>query len=307
MTGRSNSVIHSIYEYALSLGCDAAENVPLKDYVTFRTGGPCDCLVTPKSEEALSLLLKKVAEYGVTPTFLGCGSNVLVPDEGVRGLVLRTAGGLCELKLNDEETIFCGAGVKLSALCSFALENSLSGAEFAFGIPGSCGGAAYMNAGAYGGSMSDIITRVYHLDKTGQKGSLSVNEIGYGYRSSAYVKNGCIITGIDVHLKRGDKEEIRRQMENLLSCRKEKQPLEYPSAGSTFKRPEGHFAGALIEKSGLKGKTIGGAAVSEKHAGFIINKKNATSADILELIRFVQQTVLQKTGVLLEPEVRILK
>ena len=190
-------------------------------------------------------------------------------------------------------------------LCRFALQNSLSGLEFAFGIPGSCGGAAFMNAGAYGGEMKDVLFKCDHIDENGERGSLSGDELNLSYRHSAYSENGCTITGLYLKLKKGNPDEIKAKMDDFLQRRKDKQPLEYPSAGSTFKRPEGYFAGALIEECGLKGKQVGGAQVSEKHAGFIINKGGATCTDILELCKICSETVYKQKGVKLEMEIRV--
>ncbi len=288
-------------------GCTVSENASLKDITTFKTGGTCPLLITPKTEDGLSAVVKAINKENVPFIVLGNGSNVLAPDGELKKIVIKTTDGLCDLYLKDSETIFAGAGVKLAVLCKFALENSLSGLEFAYGIPGSCGGAAFMNGGAYGGEMKDVLTRVYHIDKNGNKGSFAADELMLSYRTSVYEKTEeYIITGVEIKLKKGNSEEIKSAMDDFISRRKEKQPLEYPSAGSTFKRPEGHFAGALIENCQLKGKEIGGAAVSEKHAGFLINKNNATSEDVLKLIDFVRETVLKETGVTLEPEVRIL-
>lgn len=296
-----------IRDIALKNGCTAEENALLKELTTFKTGGACSLLITPKTEDGLCEVLKALNEKNIPYIVLGNGSNVLAPDEGLKKVIIKTVDGLSELYLKDEETVYCGAGVKLSALCKFALENSLSGLEFAYGIPGSCGGAAFMNGGAYDGEMSFVTERVYHIDKHGNKGSFAGDELMFSYRSSVYEKSeDYIITGMDIKLHKGKKEDIKDKMGGFIERRKAKQPLEYPSAGSTFKRPEGYFAGALIEKCNLKGRQIGGAAVSEKHAGFIINKQNATSKDISELIKLVRDTVKKETGVTLEPEVRIL-
>ena len=299
--------LNALYDLASSYGCEAVLGAELKNYVSFRTGGACDVLITPKSVDALKKVLCEIKKNEIPLTVLGNGSNVLVPDDGIRGAVIRIADGICDLCLVDETTIYCGAGTKLVTVCNFALQNSLSGIEFAYGIPGSVGGAAYMNAGAYGGEMKNIVTKVCHIDNNGIDGSLDAAEIGYGYRTSAYCKNGFIITGIFIKLQKGEKDAIKAKMDELLGKRKDKQPLEYPSAGSTFKRPDGYFAGALIEQCGLKGKKIGGAAVSEKHAGFVINEGNATSTDILMLIDYIKATVKAETGVTLEPEVKILR
>ncbi len=289
-----------------TLDCDFIQDAPLKNFTTFKTGGKCPVLITPKTEDALSKLVKFFSQKDLPFTVLGNGSNVLAPDCGVGCAVIRIADGLCSLFLEDEETVFCGAGVKLSALCKFALENSLSGLEFAYGIPGTCGGALFMNGGAYGGEMKDVTDTVCHIDKNGNKGSLSGDGLEFSYRHSAYSENGCIITGARFKLKKAPKSVIEEKMNDLISRRREKQPLEYPSAGSTFKRPAGYFAGGLIEQCGLKGLSFGGAKVSEKHAGFIINYNNATSNDIKTLMELVKREVFLKTGITLEPEVRSL-
>lgn len=289
-----------------TLDCDFVLNAPLKNYTTFKTGGECPVLITPKTEDALSELVRFFSQKELPFTVLGNGSNVLASDCGVDCAVIRIADGLCELRLIDETAVFCGAGVKLATLCKFALENSLSGLEFAYGIPGTCGGALFMNGGAYGGEMKDVTDTVYHIDKNGNKGSLSGDRLEFSYRHSAYGENGCIITGALFKLEKAPKTVIEEKMNDLISRRREKQPLEYPSAGSTFKRPSGYFAGGLIEQCGLKGFSFGGAKVSEKHAGFIINYNNATSNDIKTLMELVKREVFFKTGITLEPEVRSL-
>ncbi len=292
---------------ALSLGCEVKENVSMKDYTTFKTGGNCELLISPNSVSALGEIIKECNNSDITYTVLGNGSNVLVSDEGLNGIVIYIADGLSEIKLLNDNTIYCGAGVKLGTLCNFALDNSLTGLEFAFGIPGSLGGAVFMNAGAYGGEMSNVVTKVYHIDKNGDAGYFTGKELAFDYRASAYESNDYIITGAEISLEKGNKAEIKEKMTDLLGRRKDKQPLEYPSAGSTFKRPTEGFAGAFIEQCGLKGKQIGGAMVSEKHAGFIINYDNATSDDILKLMDFVKETVEKEKGVTLTPEVRFLR
>lgn len=287
--------------------CDVFENASLKNYTSFKTGGECPLLITPKTSEALSAVLKAAKAFSVPFVILGNGSNVLAPDEGLKKAVIKIADGLTEIKFVAPDTIFCEAGVRLSSLCKFALENSLSGLEFAYGIPGTVGGAIFMNAGAYGGEMKDVVTKALHLDFDGNEGGFLKDELRLSYRSSVYESGEYVITGAYFKLKSAPKEEIKAKMDDLASKRVEKQPLEYPSAGSTFKRPEGYFAGALIEECGLKGKSVGGAEVSEKHAGFIINKKNASSNDIKALIKLVKETVFKETGVLLEAEVRNLE
>ncbi len=292
---------------ALTLGCEVKENVSMKDYTTFKTGGNCELLISPNSTVALSEIVKECNKCDIPYTVLGNGSNVLVSDDGLNGIVIYIAEGLSDIKLLSDTTIYCEAGVKLGTLCNFALDNSLSGLEFAFGIPGSVGGAVFMNAGAYGGEMKDVVTKVYHIDNSGNEGCLIGDTLSFGYRKSAYEENGCIITGVEFSLKKGNKTEIKEKMTDLLGRRKDKQPLEYPSAGSTFKRPEVGFAGAFIEECGLKGKQIGGAMVSKKHAGFIINYDSATSDDILKLMDYVKETVKKEKGVTLTPEVRFLR
>ena len=225
------------------------------------------------------------------------GSNLLVSDEGIDACVIMLGKGFDDVRLIDETTVFAEAGAQLIKLCTFALDNGLTGLEFAYGIPGSCGGAAFMNAGAYGGEMKNVLYKCDHIDPYGEKGSLSGEELKLSYRHSAYYDNGCIVTGLYLKLQKGSKDEISAKMKELLKRRKDKQPLEYPSAGSTFKRPEGYFAGALIEECNLKGCTVGGAQVSEKHAGFVINRGGATCKDVLELCKKVSDTVLGEKGV----------
>ncbi|MBE6752177.1 MAG: UDP-N-acetylmuramate dehydrogenase [Ruminococcaceae bacterium] len=292
---------------ALTLGCEVKENVAMKDYTTFKTGGNCELLISPTSTDALGEIVKECNKKNIPYTVLGNGSNVLVSDDGLNGIVIYIAEGLSDIKLLNDTTIYCEAGVKLGTLCNFALDNSLSGLEFAFGIPGSVGGAIFMNAGAYGGEMKDVVTKVYHIDKDGNEGCLIGDNLSFSYRKSAYEENGYIITGVELSLQKGNKTEIKEKMTDLLGRRKDKQPLEYPSAGSTFKRPAVGFAGAFIEECGLKGKQIGGAMVSEKHAGFIINYDNASSDDILKLMDYVKETVEKEKGVTLTPEVRFLR
>ena len=299
--------ITNLKNIATEFECKFIENASMKEYTTFRTGGNCPLLISPNSITALREILKECNESDIPYTVLGNGSNVLVDDNGLKSIVIHIADDLNKITLLDETTIFCEAGIKLGTLCNFALENSLTGLEFAFGIPGSVGGAIFMNAGAYGGEMKDVVAKVYHVDKDGNEGCLIGDNLSFGYRTSAYEKNDCIITGVEISLKKGNPAEIKEKMAELLGKRKDKQPLEYPSAGSTFKRPEGYFAGALIEECGLKGKQIGGAKISEKHAGFVINYDNATTNDILELMDFVTKTVKEEKGVLLTPEVRILR
>ncbi len=297
--------IDKLQSYALSLGCSAERDILMKNYTSFKIGGPADLFVSPESEEQVSRIAAFCDENDIPVFVLGKGSNIIVSDKGIRGAVIFT-GKLCDIKLLDECSIKSGSGLSLVQLCNFALQHSLSGLEFAFGIPGTVGGAAFMNAGAYGGEMKDVLVSCNHTDNFGEIGTLCGDELDLSYRHSAYEDNGFIITSATVRLEKGDSEEIKAKMHDFLSRRKDKQPLEFPSAGSTFKRPQGYFAGALIEQCGLKGKSIGGAQVSEKHAGFVINRGGATAEDVLNLVEFVANTVEKETGVRLEPEIRFI-
>ena len=297
--------IDKLQSYVQSLGCNAEWDVLMKNYTSFKIGGPADLFISPESEEQVSRIAAFCAENDIPVFVLGKGSNILVSDSGIRGAVLYM-GNLCDIELFDECTVKSGSGLSLVQLCNFALHNSLSGLEFGFGIPGTVGGAAFMNAGAYGGEMKDVLVSCNHIDGKGNVGTLSGDELDLSYRHSAYEDNGFIITSATVRLQKGNSEEIKEKMYDFLSRRKDKQPLEFPSAGSTFKRPAGYFAGALIEQCGLKGKSVGGAQVSEKHAGFVINKGGATAQDVLSLVEFVAQTVEKETGVKLEPEMRFI-
>ena len=278
----------------------------MKEHTSFKTGGNADILINPKDNEAVKAVLTFAKENDTPLTVVGNSSNMLVSDDGIKGIVIKTAGGLNDISLSGN-IITAGAGVSLAGLCIFALDNSLSGLEFAYGIPGTVGGAVYMNAGAYGGEIKDVLKCVTHITPgliTEQK---SVGELSLSYRHSFYSDNdGYFILNAQFELQKDDPKLIKERMDDFLSRRKSKQPLEYPSAGSTFKRPEGYFAGKLIEDCGLKGYRIGGAMVSEKHAGFVINYDNATTEDILNLITYIQKTVKEKKGVTLETEVKIL-
>lgn len=287
------------------LGIPFKAEEPMKKHTTFRTGGNAELFIEPSGEAELYKTLLECDKEGIDCFILGNGSNLLVSDEGIRNkAVIHIGSGFDEIELIDETTIKAGAGATLIQLCRFALANGLTGLEFAYGIPGSCGGAAFMNAGAYGGEMKDVLYCCNHIDKKGNKGSFCGDELKLGYRKSAYSSGELIITSLILKLRKGDKKEIEAKMNELMSRRKDKQPIEYPSAGSVFKRPEGYFAGALIEQSDLKGKSIGGAMVSQKHAGFIINYNGATTKDVTDLIKHCQDTVFEKFGVRLETEIR---
>ena len=276
---------------------------PMKNHVTFRVGGPADFFVTPKNYEELSGVLKCCAKYEMPCYIMGNGSNLLVSDQGYRGVVIQLFRQLNDIQC-EGNVIRAQAGALLSAVANRALEEKLTGFEFAAGIPGTLGGACVMNAGAYGGEMKDVLKSVTVLTREGERITLQKNELELGYRTSIIAKKDYIVLEAEIELEVGDAEEIKAVMDDLKERRTTKQPLEYPSAGSTFKRPDGYFAGKLIQESGLQGFQVGGAQVSEKHCGFVINKDQATAADIAELIRQVQDRVEEKFGVRLETEVK---
>lgn len=292
--------------FAEKCGATVIKDAPMKKYTSFRCGGNASVLVIPNSVDCLKQIIDFCSSKSIKPLIIGNGSNLLVTDNGINGVVIKIGSDISKIELLDETTIRCEAGASLKSLCMFALENSLSGLEFAYGIPGTLGGAVYMNAGAYGGEMKDVLVSTTHIDSNGDFGELTQENLNLIYRGSAYTDNDYAIVSAVLKLKKADKKDIKEAMDDKLQRRKDKQPLEYGSAGSTFKRPTGYFAGALIEQSGLKGYTVGGAQVSEKHAGFVINKNNATSTDVINLIRDVQRIVYEKHGVMLETEVKII-
>ncbi len=274
---------------------------PMSLHTSFKIGGNADVFVCVKNCDELKKTVLYLKNSQIPYMVIGKGSNLLVSDKGIAGAVI-SLSKLDEISVFEDE-ITVGAGATLATLCKVALQNSLSGLEFAFGIPGAVGGAVYMNAGAYGGEMGDCIVSCEYLDTDGEIKTIKVEDMALGYRTSTFKTNDKIILSATFKLKKGDKSEIKSAMEDFLSRRKEKQPLEYPSAGSTFKRPEGYFAGALIEKNNLKGVSVGGAQVSSKHAGFVINTGNATAEDVLNLIEKIKETVLKNDQVELCPEV----
>ncbi len=277
------------------------EQEPMRYHTSFKIGGPAKIMVLPKNEQELLKVLKEVFLSKLPYFILGKGSNLLVSDKGIERIVINLSS-LSEIIVSGDE-IKVGAGAALNAVCTKAMMEELTGLEFAFGIPGGVGGALYMNAGAYGGEMSQVVKEAEYITVDGKRGTISLEDMKLGYRTSIFKNSNMIITSVTFALSKGEKEEIKNKMEDYMGRRKSKQPLEYPSAGSTFKRPEGYFAGALIEKNNLKGKRIGGAMVSEKHAGFVINYDNASASDVKELMKYVSDTVLEADGVLLEPEV----
>lgn len=296
-----------IIELCKEINCHYQLNEPMSKHTTFKIGGEASLVVYPESREQISRLVKTARDENIRLLPMGNGSNMLVSDDGIDACVMILDDHYSEIKLIDEETIYADSGALLIRLCRFAYEHGLTGLEFAYGIPGSCGGGAFMNAGAYGGDMKDVLYRCDHIDKDGNEGFLENSDLKLSYRHSAYYENDCIITGLYLKLKKGSKDEIKAKMDDLMNRRKTKQPLEFASAGSTFKRPQGYFAGALIEQCGLKGKNVGDAQVSEKHAGFVINRGNATCKDVLELCDECAKTVFEKTGVKLEMEIRVTK
>ena len=277
---------------------------PMKKHTTFRVGGPADVLVQP-DETALAAILALCRQYHVSYSFIGNGSNLLVGDKGIRGVVIEMTDPMGNIEV-DGTKITAQAGAMLSKIANTAASNGLGGMEFAAGIPGSVGGAVVMNAGAYGGEMKDIIEKVYVLDENGAQLELDRDALDLGYRHSCIPEKKYIVTKVVLELVPRNEAEIRSEMKELNEKRAEKQPLQYPSAGSTFKRPEGYFAGKLIMDAGLRGYQVGGAQVSEKHCGFVINKGDATAADICKLMRDVSDKVQAQFGVVLEPEVKMI-
>lgn len=288
-------------------------NERLKDYTSFKIGGECNLFIIPKNEDELKDIIKlqnkmeKDLNTQIKRLIIGNGSNMLIDDDGFDGIVILLNKEFSDITLIDEETIYAQAGASLMRVCKFAYENSLSGLEFAYGIPATVGGAIYMNAGAYTGEMKDVITKTCHIDKNGDIGCFEGDSMNFSYRHSAYTNTDLCIIGGYFKLKKSQKEIIKNQMDDFMTRRKTKQPLEYPSAGSTFKRPQNAFAAKLIEDCGLKGKMIGGAQVSQKHSGFIINKNNATCKDVKELIEYVKKVVYEQSNIKLECEVKFIK
>lgn len=296
------TVIEKIKDFALSSGCEIKENELLSGYTTFKIGGPARLMLFPDTQQMFVSLLKACFNENVTPFILGNGSNLLISDNGLSGVTICTEKiDFCHVRDNEIE---CGAGLLLSKLCTVAHKNSLTGLEFAYGIPGSVGGAVFMNAGAYGGEIKDVIVSCRVADYKGNVYTKTCEELGFSYRNSAVQKEDLIVLSAVVALEKGDVDLIKEQMCEILEKRKSKQPLNFPSAGSTFKRPEGYFAGALIEQCGLKGVCVGDAEVSEKHAGFVINKDKATAKDVLSLVELIKDKVLKETGVELETEIK---
>lgn len=290
---------------AESLGCKVLLNEPMSHHTSFKIGGPADLFIEISNPTQLTNMLKLLTKENIAYFILGNGSNILVSDKGIRGCVLKLTGEFDHIKTNND-VIEVGAAVLLSRAANYAMKHSLSGLEFASGIPASMGGAVYMNAGAYESQMSDIVIECNHVTPTGEFFTLKNKDINFGYRHSIYTDGKNIITSIKLQLIHKDTNIIQNTMADLSKKRREKQPLSLPSAGSVFKRPKGHFAGTLIEQCNLKGLTSGGAMVSEKHAGFIVNYDHASCQNVLDLINLIQNTVYTKTGIKLEPEIKII-
>lgn len=271
-------------------------------HTSFKIGGEADVFLLPQTADQIALLCTAAKAENIPTFILGSGSNLIVSDKGVEGAVISTEK-LNKITLISENTIYAEAGASLAALCTFARDNGLTGLEFAYGIPGSVGGAVYMNAGAYGGDVSQIIASAKSLTLDGKLAERTDGELELGYRKSIFGQNGEIILGATFSLSKGNREQIAATMTEIIGKRKKSQPLEYPSAGSTFKRPEGYFAAALIDECGLKGRAVGGAMVSEKHAGFVINYSGASCRDVLDLVEVIKHTVREQKGVDLETEI----
>ena len=298
----SGAVVEALQRYVPRDNIHLQE--PMAGHTTFRIGGPADCFLQLEDEEQLRKVRRYLDLAGVPFFVLGNGSNLLVDDAGYKGVVLQTGQKMSQITVQGCH-IIAKAGATLRQVANAALEHGLTGLEFASGIPGTVGGGVVMNAGAYGGEMGQVVTQVCVVSREGELMELDNDTMEFAYRNSVIRGSAFTVTQVTFCLERGDREAIRARMEELAARRREKQPLEYPSAGSTFKRPEGHFAGGLIEQCGLKGFRVGGAQVSEKHAGFVINTGGASCTDVLALIAHIQDVVYRETGIRLEPEVKI--
>lgn len=287
-------------------GCKLELDVPLSQHTTFRIGGTADYWVQITSVQGLQALLQFCRANAMPYFVLGKGSNILASDEGYRGVILQLGSAFSQITV-DGTKLICQAGASLSSAARTALQHSLTGMEALCGIPGTIGGALYMNAGAYGSEMKDVTVQCEYIDAQGNLRTLSPEEMQLSYRHSVFSENGGVIVSVTLELQHGEPDAIRSRMEELLTQRKEKQPLEFPSAGSTFKRPEGSYASLLVDQCGLKGMTVGGAQVSEKHSGFVINKGGATCADVLCLCEQVRDIVEKEKGYILELEPIVLK
>ncbi|MGN0622213.1 MAG: UDP-N-acetylmuramate dehydrogenase [Porcipelethomonas sp.] len=301
------SYISDLLRICSETGCECKTDVSLSKYTTFKVGGLCRAMVFIKSVRSLLSILNFLKKGNIAYYILGKGSNVIASDNGYNGVILLMGTDFSDVRLVNETDIFCEAGTSLADICTFALKNELTGLEFAYGIPGTAGGALYMNAGAYGGEMKDIVVSAHYVDESLEIKKIDAADMNLAYRSSIFAENpDYIITDMVLRLRKGESGAIRSKMKELIGKRKEKQPLNFPSAGSTFKRPEGNYASLLIEQCGLKGVSVGGAEVSTKHSGFIINKGGASAGDIIELAGKVRSHVERETGYILELEPKIL-
>ncbi|MDO4199935.1 MAG: UDP-N-acetylmuramate dehydrogenase [Clostridia bacterium] len=292
---------------ASSLGCTALENEPMKFHTSFKVGGNARLFIYIKNYECLALILKFIKENGLNFFILGKGTNLLVADSGYDGVVLSLLKSENKLNLIGQDTLSCTAGLPLAKVCVFAMKNNLSGLEFAWGIPGSCGGALYMNAGAYGEDISNIIIEANHIDEKGNIQTLQAKDMELAYRKSYYSDKNFIISSMKFKLSPSSENEVKYKMFENIKKRKSKQPLEFPNAGSIFKRPGGgYYAGALIQDCNLKGFSVGGAMVSPKHAGFIVNTGGATANDVANLIKHIKESVRNNSGIELECEIKTL-
>ena len=278
---------------------------PMKNHTSFKIGGPADVLIIPDKEEDVVEAIKYCRENGLKHFIMGNGTNLLVKDTGIRGAVIKIANGFDKIDIKGDR-IYCQSGALLKKVADFCLEHSLTGFEFACGIPGTVGGAITMNAGAYGGEMKDIVYKVRALDQENRIVELSNEKMNFRYRASSVTDQNLVVLGVEYKLQKGEYSAIEEKMKDLTNRRVTKQPLEYPSAGSTFKRPEGYFAGKLIDDAGLRGVRFGDAQVSEKHCGFVINAGQATFEEVFTLIKTIQKVVHDKFNVMLEPEVKII-
>lgn len=300
------SYINELTQLCEKLGCRITPECPLSEYTTFRFGGSCRALISINSTVSAAELLGYLRGNNIRYAVIGRGSNIIVPDEGFDGVVLLFGGDFAQIE-TDGDIIKCQAGALLASACVRAQQNSLTGMENLFGIPGTVGGALYMNAGAYGSEMSDIVVSAEYIDEEGAVRTITRDEMKLSYRHSIFAEKEFIITSVTMKLSSGNSDEIKAAMNECMNKRSSKQPLEYPSAGSTFKRPEGSYASLLIDQCGLKGMSCGGAMVSKKHSGFVINKGYATCSDVLELCEKIKEIVYEKTGYVLELEPVILK
>lgn len=300
-------ISQELKELIINEDCNAFFDEPMSLHTSFRIGGKTDCFCEVNTEQSLKKIISACKESGTRYFIIGLGSNLLVSDDGIEGVVIKLGGDFEEISLLDNNMIRCGAGMSLAKMCLFAKNKGLGGAEFAWGIPGSVGGAVYMNAGAYGGEIKDIIVSSRYLDEDGNIKEFSAAEHEYSYRHSVYSDSNYTILDATFQLTPKSKNDVFYLMQDTMDKRKKKQPLNRPSAGSVFKRPTGYYAAALIEECGLKGVSVGDAQVSEKHSGFIVNNGKATAKDVRQLIDMVKTVVKEKTGVELECEVKFVQ